>query len=75
MEPTRLRITPTLLAMCVVGLVAGATGLDAAAVLWELVRHPAGALLLELAYRVALLVACSWLLGRLARRLAAPAAT
>jgi hypothetical protein len=68
MEPTRPRITATLAAMCLVGLVAGATGLDIAAILRELVRDPSGELLLWLAYRVALLAACGWLLRRLAPR-------
>jgi hypothetical protein len=68
MEPTRPRITPTLAAMCVVGLVAGAIGLDVAAILVGLVTEPSGELLLGLAYGVALLAACGWLLGRLAGR-------
>ena len=69
MQPTRIRITPTLVVMFVVGIFVAMTTLEAAEVLKELVRDPSGALVLALAVYVVVLAVTGWVLGRLARRL------
>ena len=65
--PTRIRITPTLVAMFVVGIFVAVTTLEASEVLG--VRDPNGGLVLALAVYLAVHAATGWLLGRLARRL------
>jgi len=69
MEPTRIRVTPALVAMFTVGMVVAATALEAGAIVQELIAHPNGALVLSLVVYLAVFVASGWLLGRLARRL------
>jgi len=71
MEPTRIRVTPTLVAMFAVGMVVAATALETGAIVQELIADPSGALVLSLVVYLAVFVATGWLLGWLARRLPA----